>query len=143
VLQVLTREDLAQGFLIHESSTLSTIWCAQPCFNGLVTFDPMKPLESLDTVVPDLAEEWSWQDRYRNLVLFPRRPHPAGAAPPRLRAAPRARDTGGISAPPRSALEACGTPRDAITTLLADFDYSLSPLGGHSNCVCHPRARGA
>jgi hypothetical protein len=42
VLKVLTREDLTQGFLIHESSTLSTIWPAQPCFNGLVTFDPMK-----------------------------------------------------------------------------------------------------
>ena len=59
VLKVLTREDLTQGFLIHESSTLSTIWPAQPCFNGLVTFDPMTPLESLDTVLPDLAEKWS------------------------------------------------------------------------------------
>ena len=73
VLQVLTREDLAPGFLIHESSTLSTIWPAQPCFNGLVTFDPMQPLESLDTVLPDLAEKWSWQDGYRNLVFFLRR----------------------------------------------------------------------
>jgi peptide/nickel transport system substrate-binding protein len=73
VLKVLTREDLTQGFLIHESSTLSTIWPAQPCFNGLVAFDPMKPLESLDTVVPDLAEKWSWQDGYRNLVFFLRR----------------------------------------------------------------------
>lgn len=46
VLQVLTREDLARGFLIHESSPVATIWSAQPCFNGLVTFDRMKPLES-------------------------------------------------------------------------------------------------
>jgi hypothetical protein len=73
VLKVLTREDLTQGFLIHESSTLSTIRPAQPCFNGLVTFDPMKPLESLDTVLPDLAEKWSWQDDYRSLVFFLRR----------------------------------------------------------------------
>jgi peptide/nickel transport system substrate-binding protein len=73
VLQVLTREDLAQGFLIHESSTLATIWPAQPCFNGLVAFDPMQPLESLDTVLPDLAEKWSWQDGYRSLVFFLRR----------------------------------------------------------------------
>lgn len=31
VLKALTREDLTQGVLIHESSTLSTIWPAQPC----------------------------------------------------------------------------------------------------------------
>jgi len=70
VLNVLTREDLTQGFSIHESVTLSTIWPAQPCFNNLVTFDPVKPLETFDTVVPELAEKWSWQDGYRNLVLF-------------------------------------------------------------------------
>src|SRR6476469_6738535 len=70
VLKVLTREDLTQGFLIHESATLATIWPAQPCFNGLVQFDPMKPLETLDSVLPDLAEKWSWQDGYRNLVFF-------------------------------------------------------------------------
>jgi peptide/nickel transport system substrate-binding protein len=63
VMNVLTREDLAQGFSIHESVTLSTIWPAQPCFNNLVTFDPVKPLETFDTVVPELAERWSWQDR--------------------------------------------------------------------------------
>ena len=73
VLNVLTREDLAQGFSIHESATLSTIWPAQPCFNNLVTFDPVKPLETFDTVVPELAEKWSWQDGYRNLVFFLRR----------------------------------------------------------------------
>ena len=70
VLNVLTREDLTQGFSIHESVTLSTIWPAQPCFNNLVTFDPVKPLEIFDTVIPELAERWSWQDGYRNLVLF-------------------------------------------------------------------------
>jgi peptide/nickel transport system substrate-binding protein len=73
VLNVLTREDLAQGFSIHESATLSTIWPAQPCFNNLVAFDPVKPLETFDTVVPELAEKWSWQDGYRNLVFFLRR----------------------------------------------------------------------
>ena len=63
VMNVLTREDLAQGFSTHESVTLSTIWPAQPCFNNLVTFDPVKPLETFDTVVSELAEKWSWQDR--------------------------------------------------------------------------------
>ena len=68
-MNVLTREDLAQGFSIHESVTLSTIWPAQPCFNNLVTFDPVKPLETFDTVVPELAEKWSWQDGYVHLQV--------------------------------------------------------------------------
>ena len=33
----------------------------------------MKPLETFDTVVPELAEKWSWQDGYRNLVFFLRK----------------------------------------------------------------------
>src|ERR1700675_488423 len=73
VVKVLTEEHLPRAVRLHESSTLSTIWPAQPCFNGLLMFDPMKPLESLDTVLPDLAEKWSWQDGYRNLVFFLRR----------------------------------------------------------------------
>jgi peptide/nickel transport system substrate-binding protein len=73
VLTALTREELSEGFAIHESVSISTIWPAHPCFNNLVAFDPVKPLESLDSVVPDLAEKWSWQDNYRNLVFFLRR----------------------------------------------------------------------
>ena len=73
VLTALTREDLSEGFAIHESVSISTIWPAHPCFNNLVAFDPVKPLESLESVMPDLAEKWSWQDGYRNLVFFLRR----------------------------------------------------------------------
>jgi peptide/nickel transport system substrate-binding protein len=67
------REDLAQGFAVHESSTISTVWPAAPCLSNLVIFDPTKPVESVDTIVGELAEKWSWQDNYRNLVLFLRK----------------------------------------------------------------------
>ena len=30
-------------------------------------------METVDTVIPELAEKWSWQDNYRNLVFFLRR----------------------------------------------------------------------
>jgi peptide/nickel transport system substrate-binding protein len=70
VLNVMQREDLAQGFSIHETATISTVWPSMPCFNNLVLFDPQKPVESMDTIVPELAEKWSWQDNYRNLVFF-------------------------------------------------------------------------
>ena len=73
VLLAMHREDLAQGFNIHETATISTSWPVMPCFNNLVQFDPFKPVETLDTIVPDLAERWSWQDGYRNLVFFLRK----------------------------------------------------------------------
>src|ERR1041384_7342925 len=62
MLLAMHREDLAQGFSIHETATVSTPWPVMPCFNNLVQFDPFKPVETLDTIVPDLAERWSWQD---------------------------------------------------------------------------------
>ena len=44
-----------------------------PCFNNLVLFDPLKTVESPDTIIGELAEKWSWQDGYRNLVFFLRK----------------------------------------------------------------------
>jgi peptide/nickel transport system substrate-binding protein len=73
VLNSMQREDLPQGFSIHETATISTVWAAMPCFNNLVLFDPMKKVESVDSVIPELAEKWSWQDNYRNLVFFLRK----------------------------------------------------------------------
>ena len=67
------REDLPQGFAIHETSTIATSFPSMPCFNNLVVFDPTKRAESVDNLVGELAEKWSWQDNYRNLVFFLRK----------------------------------------------------------------------
>src|SRR5262245_40733193 len=72
-IKVMQREDLPQGFAVHEAATYSTSFPSLPCFNNLVFFDPAKPTESMDTIVPDLAEKWSWQDNFRNLVFFLRK----------------------------------------------------------------------
>jgi peptide/nickel transport system substrate-binding protein len=72
-LNLMLREDLPQGFAIHETGTISTVWPAMPCLSNLVIFDPLKKMESLDTVIGELAEKWSWQDNYRNLVFFLRK----------------------------------------------------------------------
>ena len=72
-LNVMLREDLSQGFAVHETATISTVFPSSPCFSNLVMFDPANPVESPDSVVPELAERWSWQDNYRNLVFFLRR----------------------------------------------------------------------
>lgn len=69
ILNAMLVED-PPGFSIHESATISGVWPVAPCYSNLVTFDPQKPLETVDTVVPELAERWSWQDNYRNLVFF-------------------------------------------------------------------------
>jgi peptide/nickel transport system substrate-binding protein len=61
------------GLLIHESATVSNVWPMSPCYSNLVLFHPLKPLETADTVIPELAERWSWQDNYRNLVFFLRK----------------------------------------------------------------------
>jgi peptide/nickel transport system substrate-binding protein len=58
---------------LHEESTVATTQQASPCYNNLVYFDPAKKQESLDTLIPELAEKWSWQDNHRNLVFFLRR----------------------------------------------------------------------
>ena len=58
---------------VHEESTVATTQQASPCFNNLVYFDPAKKQESVDTIIPELAEKWSWQDNHRNLVFFLRK----------------------------------------------------------------------
>jgi peptide/nickel transport system substrate-binding protein len=73
LLTLTLREDLPQGFAIHETSTISTVWPAMPCLSNLVLFDPLKATESADTIIGELAEKWSWQDGYRNLVFFLRK----------------------------------------------------------------------
>src|SRR5215471_166466 len=72
-LNMMLREDLPQGFAVHETSTISTSFPSLPCFNNLVVFDQLKRTESVDTLVGELAEKWSWQDNYRNLVFFLRK----------------------------------------------------------------------
>src|SRR5712692_1791025 len=45
---------------IHEEATVSTVNPFMAVFNNLVLFDQGKPINSLETIVPDLAESWSW-----------------------------------------------------------------------------------
>ena len=58
---------------IHEAGTVSSVWPMLPCYSNLVFFDQLRAEETPDTVRPELAEKWSWQDNYRNLVFFLRK----------------------------------------------------------------------
>ena len=62
---------------IHEEATNSTISPYMGVFNNLVMYDHSKPTNSADTIIPDLATEWSWNDagtkltfKLRNGVTF-------------------------------------------------------------------------
>jgi peptide/nickel transport system substrate-binding protein len=52
-----------------EESTIASVTPFAAVFNNLVIFDPFKPHESLDTVIPDLAESWSWDSTNTKLTF--------------------------------------------------------------------------
>jgi peptide/nickel transport system substrate-binding protein len=72
ILNAMLGED-PPGLSIHEAATVSTVWPMLPCYSNLVFFDQLKAQETVETVRPELAERWSWQDNYRNLVFFLRK----------------------------------------------------------------------
>src|SRR5258707_12588670 len=52
-----------------EESTIASVTPFMAVFNNLVVFDPSKAHESLDTVIPDLAESWSWDSTNTKLTF--------------------------------------------------------------------------
>ena len=57
------------SFSIHDETTISAVWPMMPCYSNLLLFDPLKKQESLDTIIPELAEKWSWQDGGKSLTF--------------------------------------------------------------------------
>jgi peptide/nickel transport system substrate-binding protein len=45
---------------IHEEITRAAVNALMPVFNNLVLFDQHKAQNTIETIVPDLAESWSW-----------------------------------------------------------------------------------
>ena len=54
---------------LHEESTIASVTPFAAVFNNLVAFDPFKVHESIDTVIPDLAESWSWDPTSTKLTF--------------------------------------------------------------------------
>jgi peptide/nickel transport system substrate-binding protein len=44
---------------INEEATISTAFPFSALFNNIIKFDPQKPVEGLDTIVPELGKSWS------------------------------------------------------------------------------------
>ncbi|MGE3279630.1 MAG: ABC transporter substrate-binding protein [Alphaproteobacteria bacterium] len=68
VLQMYHRDSPA-SMSIHEEATFSVVVPAMGVMNNLVMYDQNKPQNSLDTIVPDLATEWSWSEDGRTLAF--------------------------------------------------------------------------
>src|SRR6476659_3502359 len=54
---------------LHEEATIASVTPFAAIFNNLVVFDPAKVHESIDTVIPDLAESWSWDQTNTKLTF--------------------------------------------------------------------------
>ena len=54
---------------IHEEATFSVNVPAMPIFNNLVIYDQHKPQNSLGTIVPELADSWSWSSDNLSLTF--------------------------------------------------------------------------
>ncbi len=54
--------DSPSSMSIHEEATFATLGPMMGVFNNLVMYKQDVPLASLDSIVPDLASEWSWDE---------------------------------------------------------------------------------
>ena len=68
VLKLYHRDTPPSGS-IHEEATNSTTSPYAVVFNNLVQFDPRRPTNSLETIIPDLATAWEWKDDKTKLTF--------------------------------------------------------------------------
>jgi len=61
--------DSPPGPSLLEESTVSSVHPFANIYNNLVVFDRTKPKNSLDTIVPDLAKSWSWDQSGTKLTF--------------------------------------------------------------------------
>lgn len=54
---------------IHEEATNSTVMPFMNVYNNLVIFDQTVARQSMDTIIPDLGESWSWNDDKTELTF--------------------------------------------------------------------------
>jgi peptide/nickel transport system substrate-binding protein len=67
-LRIYHRDNAPSGS-IHEEATISTVQPFMAVFNNLVVYDQTKPVNTVDTIVPDLAESWAWDSGKTKLTF--------------------------------------------------------------------------
>src|SRR5205809_7957250 len=61
--------DSPASMSIHEEATYSTVVPIMGVMNNLAMYDQHKPQNSLQTIVPDLANSWSWSEDGNELTF--------------------------------------------------------------------------
>ena len=61
-------DDSPPSMSIHEEVTVATVVPMMSVFNNLVLFDQKVPQNSLKSIVPDLATDWSWSEDDKELT---------------------------------------------------------------------------
>jgi len=61
ILRLFHRENPTTASILEEANA-ATVVAFMPIFNNLVMFDPAMARNSDESIVPDLAESWSWND---------------------------------------------------------------------------------
>ncbi|MCC8430755.1 ABC transporter substrate-binding protein [Reyranella aquatilis] len=72
VLRIFHRDNPTSASILEEANA-STVVAFMPVFNNLVMFDPAVAKNADDTIVPDLAESWTWNDDRTELSFKLRR----------------------------------------------------------------------
>ena len=47
---------------LHVETTIASVMSFSAIYNNLVRFDPAKPRNSSETIIPDLSESWHWDE---------------------------------------------------------------------------------
>ena len=54
---------------IHEDTAIAVAMTFMPVYNNLVLYDQQKPHASIETIVPELATSWAWDDSRTKLTF--------------------------------------------------------------------------
>src|ERR1051326_4449133 len=65
----ISSSDSRASMSIQEEATIAGRGPARGVFNNLVMYNQHKPQTSIETVVPDLASEWSWDEDGKELAF--------------------------------------------------------------------------
>ncbi len=65
----MTHRDSPASLSMHEEGTNSVATPMMSVFNNLVVYDQHKPQNSFATIVPELAESWTWNDAHTELTM--------------------------------------------------------------------------
>jgi peptide/nickel transport system substrate-binding protein len=62
ILRSIQRENPNSLSPHDEGGSFVTAWPVGGVYNNVVYYDPLKPVESPETLIPDLAKSWKWHD---------------------------------------------------------------------------------